>query len=341
MPKPLITELPAAARAPQHLPAPGEEARRGLDELPVALRRTAHVARPALDEATIRAHFADLAALGSPDWPGAAAARRAVGLDGLGALHPQQPSQTLQGALEIIHEVARALAAIAGLGRFSLQPPCISVAERAAVRLAVASFARTEQARTEVVATEDCGSLARAREMGLVVHPIGRLASGDVDLEALEGAVGLATALVATSWLTPAGRLDRNLAAAGQVAHVHGALLGVDATGLARLAGHASLREVEADIAWLWLSELCPAAKGAALGVRSTLTQYLPSPLVGKDREGYCLDDELPVSVGPLALTTAPLADALLLYVTLRYLGEAGLRQRAAEMANGVASQGQ
>jgi glycine dehydrogenase subunit 2 len=75
------------------------------------------------------------------------------------------------------------------------------------------------------------------------------------------------------------------------------------------------------------LAELCPVASGAALGVRSALTQYLPGPLVGKERSGYVLDDELPGTVGPVALTPGRLADALPLYVLFRTLGEAGLRQ--------------
>jgi len=233
-----------------------------------------------------------------------------------------------------MHEVARALAALTGLDRWSLQPSSLPVAERAAVRLAVASFARTQPGRTEVVAPADSAALAHARDLGLPARVLARLPSGDLDAEALEAAVGDATALVAASWLTPAGRLDRNLLAAGHVAHARGALLGVDAAGLGRLAGHARLREAEADIAWLSLDELCPVATGAALGVRAPLTQYLPSPLVSKERSGYGLDDELPGSIGPLALTAARLGDALPIYVALRTLGEAGLRRRAAAAAD-------
>ncbi|HUT33409.1 MAG TPA: hypothetical protein VNE39_08030 [Planctomycetota bacterium] len=342
MPKPLITERATSAGAARHFPEPGTEALQCLAQLPAALRRAAPPALPALDEGALRAHFAELTAMPRPVWPGAAAAARVAGLAGLSALHPQQPPPTLQGALEILHDVARALATLTGLDRFSLQPPSIAVAERAAVRLAVASFARTQPGRVEVLAPPESPILASARELGLPVRTVARLASGDSDPEALAAAIGEATALVAASWLTPGGRLDRNLAGAGQVAHVHGALFGVDASGLALLAGRARLREAEADIAWLSLGELCPVATGAALGVRSPLTQYLPSPLVSKERSGYGLDDELPGTIGPLALAAARLADALPLYVLLLTLGEAGLRRRAEEAAQGpLAPEGQ
>ncbi len=313
-----------------HFPEPAQEALQCLEQVPAALRRPTPPALAASDEEALRARFADVAALPRPSWPGAAAARRAAGLPGFSSLHPHQPAPTLQGALEVMHEVARALAALTGLDRWSLQPPSLPVAERAAVRLAVASFARTQPARTEVVAPADSPLLAHARDLGLPTQAVARLPGGDVDLEALEAAVGDATALVAAGWLTPAGRLERNLLAAGHVAHARGALFGVDATGLGRLAGHTRLREAEADIAWLSLGELCPVATGAALGVRAPLTQHLPCPLVSKERSGYGLDDELPGSIGPLALTAARLGDALPIYVALRTLGEAGLRRQAA-----------
>lgn len=332
MSRPSLNAVPEAAGAPRHFPAPGEEARRAVEQLPAALRRAAPPELPARHEAALRRHFAPLAALPRPEWPSAAVAERAARLPGLAALHPRQPAPTLQGALEAAHEVARALAAFTGLERFSLQPPCLEAAQRAALRIAVACFARIEPQRAEVLGAEDSPLLAQAAEMGLAARPVGRLPSGDLDVEELDGAIGPATALVAASWLTPEGRLDRNLAATGQLARVHGALLGVDATGLARLAGHTRLREAAADIAWLPLAELCPAATGAALGVRSHLTQYLPGPLVGKDRSGYVLDDELPGTVGPLALTAAPLEGVLLAYVALRALGEEGLRRRAVEL---------
>ena len=341
MARPLITERAPSGSAGSSFPEPGGEAAQWLGQLPAALRRASPPPLPALYEGTLRAHFADLAALPRPSWPGASLAQRAAGLAGLSALHPQQPQPTVQGALEVLHDVARALAALTGLDRFSLQPPSLAVARRAAVRLAIVSFARTQPGRTEVVAASGSPVLADARELGLPAREAPRLATGDVNLEALEAAVGQATALVATSWLTPARRLDRNLAAAGHVAHAHGALLGVDATGLGQLAGHTRLREAEADITWLCLGELCPAATGAALGVRSPLTQYLPRPLVGKERGGYVLDDELPGSIGPLALTAGRLADALPIYVLLRTLGEAGVRLRASELAKALAPGGQ
>lgn len=333
MSRPLITELTPRAPAARLFPEPSEAAIECVKQVPAALRRTGAPALPQLDEAALREHFAALASVPQPHWPAAAASARAAALPGLSAIHPLQPPPTYQGALEVLHEVGRALAALTGLDRFSLQPACLEDAERAAVRLARASAARTQPHRTHVLAPAGSPALSQARDLGLVPLPLDRLPGGELDVEALAAAAGPATLLVVASWLTPAGAFDRALAAAGHVAHAHGALFGVDATGLAQLAGHTRLREAEADIGWLSLAELAPAATSAALGVRAALTECLPTPLVAKERRGYGLDAELHRSIGPLALGPARMADALLAYVALRTLGAQGLRSRAEALA--------
>jgi len=333
MPEPLITEL-RASRAPLLIfPEAGTGALGCLEEIPPALRRPTPPALPALDPATLSSHFDAVAALPANSWPSASLAARAANLPGLSSVHPSQPAPTVQGALGIIHEVVRALAALTGLDRFSLQPSSIESAERAALLIARAALERTQPGRVEVVAPAASPVLGQATELGLVARPVERLASGDVAIEALDASVGDKTALVVGTWLTPQGRFERNLDAMGQLAHLRGALFAVDAAGLGILAGRTRLREVEADIAWFRLAELCPVALGAALGVRAALTDKLPSPLVAKARSGYELDTELPGTIGPLAVAPASLADALAVYVVLRTLGAAGLLARADQLA--------
>jgi len=331
--KPLITELTTKEGPARYFPEREGGASEVAELIPEPQHRTSAPSIAALDEATLRNHFADLAAPGGPSWPGSALAARAASLPGLTCFHPRQPLATVQGLLEIGHEVARALTAATGLDRFTLQPPTLAAAGRAALLVARAAFERTEPGRTEVVVPAESPALGIAQDLGLPVRSVARLSSGDIDLDSLVGVVGQSTAAVVASWRTATGAFERNLAAAGEVAHAHGALFCVDATGLATLVGRTRLREAGVDIAWLSLRELCPLASSAALGVRTPLTEFLPGPLIGKAREGYELDDELPRTVGPLALSPANLLDALNVYVTLLRLGESGLRARAERLA--------
>jgi len=359
MGKPLIFELPSSAAPMRCFPEPPDEA---AEAIPPAHRRTVPLPIPALDEPTLQEHFAEMASPGARNWPGAACVARGLSIPGLTRLHPRQSAATAQGALEIAHEVARALAAATGLDRFSLQPPTLAAARRAALQVAKASFARTQPDRNEVVGLSGSAALGAAEELGLVARSIPRLPNegasgchaqvptwacpgstlkqelergtppvpvgvcGDWDLDALVGAVGPRTVAIVASWLRPSGAFERSLPSLAEVAHAHGALLCVDATGLGALLGRTRLREAGADVAWVSLSELCPSARSAALGVRAPLTEFLPVPLVGKGREGYELDDELTGSIGPLALGPFHLPDALAVYVRLLGLGAEGLR---------------
>jgi glycine dehydrogenase subunit 2 len=295
------------------LPTPEDE---GAGHLPVEQRRESAPDLSCVDEGALLQHMAALA--GDDARAEGAAAERALALPALTRLHPQQPAATVQGALEVFHEVARTLSALTGIDRFSLQPPTLAAAERAALHVAHASFSRTQAGRNEVAAPEGSSALDTARDLGLEARPIARLTGGEIDLDSLMTAVGPATVAVATAWLASEGRFERNLSAAAEVTHMHGALLCVDASGLRHLAGHTRLSDAGADVAWLSLSELCLTATSAAVGVSTFLTEFLPGPLVAKSRSGYELDHELPGSIGPLALAPGHLADALRAWVALR-----------------------
>lgn len=337
----LITERKAAEAPMAHFGGAADEGAGPAEFVPAAQRRRAPAALPRLDEDTLRAHFGALAQEAPPTAAGPAIAERAEQQAGLVRFHPQQSADTVQGLLEIAHAAARSLAALTGLDRFTLQPPSLAAAERAGLLVARAYLAREEPERKEIVAPAESTALAAAESLGLPAHPVPRLPHGGLDLDALLSAVGERTAAVVAGWLTPAGAFERQLGAIGEVARAHGALFCVDARGLGALAGRTRLAEAGADVAWLPLAELCPMATTAALGVRAPLTEFLPRPLVGKTRGGFELDDDLPHSIGRLALMPANALDALALFAQTSLLGEVGLRARAEATALARARSGE
>jgi glycine dehydrogenase subunit 2 len=330
---PIITAVKATGEPTVHFGPPDAEGPGPAELIPAAHRRRTPPALPWLDEWALRAHFADLAGRVPSPGTGSALTQRAEALPGLLRFHPGQPAATVQGLLELAHAAARALAALTGLDRFTLQPLTLEAAERAGLMVVRAYWAREGQVRHELVAPAGSTALAAAEGLGFTPRPVPRTPQGDMDLDALLSVVGASTAAVVLSWLTPDGAFERHLASAGKVADSYGALVCVDARGLGALAGRTRLRETGVHAAWLPLAELCPTASSAALGVASPLTEFLPRPLIGKAREGCELDDELPRSVGRLALPPANALDALALYVQVSLLGEVGLRARGADLA--------
>ena len=294
------------------------------DLIPEEHRRERPPAFQPLDEATLWEHFAPAASQRGPWRGGVALWERAARLPGLMATHPLQPAETVQGVLEITHQVARTLAAVTGLEAFTLQPASEADAVRAALMVARRAFERTQAQRLEVIAPREHPSLEVARDLGLRPQEVGRLPGGELDLDALADLAGEATLVVVAPWLKPSGAFEPNIAAAADVAHAHGALVCLDGSGWHRLMGTVRARDAGADLAWLPLWELTPLASGVALGVRAELTEALPLPLVGKERTGFILDADLPRSIGRMALAPARLPEVMAAYLAFRRQSEAG-----------------
>src|SRR5918993_4458380 len=76
---------------------------------------------------------------------------RLAALPGLGAQHPYQDEETLQGLLEILFRLQGMLAEVAGLHAVSLQPAAGAQGELAALLVAAAYFKDKGQKRTRVL----------------------------------------------------------------------------------------------------------------------------------------------------------------------------------------------
>src|SRR5215510_10626629 len=76
---------------------------------------------------------------------------RLAALPGLAELHPLQDDATCQGVLEILHEMQRYLAEIAGLHAVSLQPAAGAQGELTALLVAAAYFKDRDERRSRVL----------------------------------------------------------------------------------------------------------------------------------------------------------------------------------------------
>ena len=106
-----------------------------LDDLvPPALRRASPARLPEVSEIELVRHFTGLSALNfgvdSGSYPLGSCTMKynpkinevAARLEGFSGLHPYEPVELVQGALQLMHELDGWLAEIAGLARTTLQP---------------------------------------------------------------------------------------------------------------------------------------------------------------------------------------------------------------------------
>src|SRR5437667_11574501 len=164
------TALPALERLLFELQRSGRGGRhvRGGDEadafISAAFKRKAPLPLPELSEPQVVRHYTHLAQLNySVDagmYPlGSCTMKynpkindRAASLPGFADIHPQQPDETVQGALRLLFELQELLAGISGMDHVSLQPAAGAHAEFTAILMFKAYHeARGDMKRRRVI----------------------------------------------------------------------------------------------------------------------------------------------------------------------------------------------
>ena len=171
---PLLFESSRPGRATAILPAADVPDRPLDDVIPEdTVRRTARL--PELSELDVVRHYTNLSTLNmSIDanfYPlGSCTMKynpkrneRLAALPGLGAQHPYQDDDTLQGLLAILYELQHDLAEIAGLHAVSLQPAAGAQGELTALLVAAAYFRDRGEKRTQVLIPDSATAPTRPR----------------------------------------------------------------------------------------------------------------------------------------------------------------------------------
>ena len=198
--EPLLSELARSGRHGRHVRGGDVEA------IPAAFRRTAALDLPEVTEPQVVRHFTHLAHLNySVDagmYPlGSCTMKynpkvndRAASLEGFAEIHPQQPDETVQGALALMHGLQELLAKVTGMDSVTLQPAAGAHAEFTAVLMFKAYHeARGEGATRRRVIVPDSAhgtNPASAAMCGYDVTTVKSDPRGNIDLASLKAALG-------------------------------------------------------------------------------------------------------------------------------------------------------
>ena len=163
MSEPLSFELSRPGALPPRLPAAGLSAAGSAEALPKEQLRARPAELPKLSEPEIMRHYGRLASLNysisEQFYPlgsctmkyNPVANEAAAALPGFAGLHPYQDEQTTQGALELMWRLERALCAVVGVDRVTLQPAAGAHGEWTALRMIQAYHRSRGEKRTEVL----------------------------------------------------------------------------------------------------------------------------------------------------------------------------------------------
>ena len=320
MPK-LIYEKSIPGRRAEILPEPGVPRKKTSELIPEKFVRKSALPLPEVSELDAVRHFVNLSTLNhsidtgfyplgsctmkyNPKINDAMAA-----LDGFRELHPMQPEDQTQGALELLSTLEEKIAAIVGLPAVSLQSAAGAQGELLGLMLIKAYFKQKgDNKRTKVIVPDTAHGTnpASAAMAGYEVIEIGSNERGLVDIEALKKVLGPDVAAIMLTNPSTLGLFEEDIMQVQKLVHECGGLLYYDGANLNAIMGLVRPGDMGFDVCHLNLHKSFSTPHGGggpgacAVACRDYLAPYLPIPIVTKKDGVYSLDYDRPHSVGKI-----------------------------------------
>lgn len=156
------------------------------------------------------------------------------------ALHPLQPEQTCQGALQVYYEMQKSLAAITGLSEFTLNPFAGAHGELTGLMIIRAYHqSRGDMKRTKVIVPDSAHGTnpASAAVCGLEIVEVKSTADGVVDTEDLRGLLDDTVAAMMMTNPNTLGLFECKIPEIQQLVHECGGLMYYDGANLNPMLG--------------------------------------------------------------------------------------------------------
>lgn len=350
---PLLFELSKPGRIASSLPpldVPDVEISR---ELPVGYLREELPALPELSEVDLIRHYTGLSKrnhgvdsgfypLGSCTMKYNPKRNEAIArLSGFTDIHPYQPEDTVQGALEVMYRLQTYLAEITGMDAVSLQPAAGAAGEWTGLMMIRAYHEQRNEKRTKVIVPDSAHGTnpASAVAAGFTTITVRSNAKGGVDLDALRQVVGPDTAALMLTNPSTLGLFEEQITEIAEIVHAAGGLLYYDGANANAILGYARPGDMGFDVVHLNLHKTFSTPHGGGgpgagpVGVKSALIPFLPKPVIARRTNGeFFLDVEKPYSIGKVKGFYGNFGILLRAYAYIRTMGPDGL-QRVAEDA--------
>ena len=210
-------------------------------------------------------------------------------LPGFSELHPLQPVETAQGALELLYRTEKLLCEITGMTGMTMQPAAGAHGEYTGLLLIRRyHHSRGDLARTKILVPDSAHGTnpASAAMAGFTVVSVPSNAQGGVDLDALRAAVGPDTAGLMLTNPNTLGLFDPNILEITRIVHEAGGLCYYDGANLNAVMGHARPGDMGFDCVHLNLHKTFSTPHGGGgpgsgpVGCKAFLEQFLPGPRV-------------------------------------------------------------
>jgi glycine dehydrogenase subunit 2 len=231
----------------------------------------------------------------------------AAALPGFQRLHPLQPDATVQGALELLWRLERALCEVTGMARATFQPAAGASGELTGLLIMRAFQSSVDGPRRRIVIPDSAHGTnpASVRMAGYEVATVPSDARGLIDLSALEKLVDEDVAGLMITNPNTLGLFEDDILEIARIVHEVGGLLYYDGANLNAILGRVRPGGMGFDIVHMNTHKTFATPHGGGgpgagpVAVTERLASFLPAPVVERDRDGtFRLDHDRPESIG-------------------------------------------
>lgn len=255
---------------------------------------------------------------------------------GFANIHPYQPEESIQGALELMYELQRDLAALTGMDEVTLQPAAGAHGEWTGLMMIRAYHEQRGEVRTKVIVPDSSHGTnpASATAAGFETVTIRSNERGLVDLEELRAAAGSDTAALMLTNPSTLGLFEAQIVEIARIVHDAGGLLYYDGANSNAIMGIARPGDMGFDVVHLNLHKTMSTPHGGGgpgagpVGVKQELAAFLPAPTVVKRTDGtYGLGGGGEDSIGRVKAFYGNFGILVRAYAYIRSYGPEGLRR--------------
>ena len=326
----------------------------GKKDLPAHLIRAKKPRLPELNEVDVVRHYTELASKNySVDkgfYPLGSCTMKynpkmnefLASLEDFTEIHPYQPVESVQGALQLMYELKEALCEITGMDEMALQPAAGAHGELTGMLIVKAyHLSRNDTKRTIALVPDSAHGTnpASAAMAGFEVVELKSTRDGLLDVEELKKHLNDRVAVLMLTNPNTLGLFEKDILEIAKLVHEAGALLYYDGANLNAIMGRFRPGDMGFDVVHLNLHKTFSTPHGMGgpgsgpVGVKGFLARFLPVPLVRRSEDGsYYLDYDLPESIGRMRSFYGNFSVLVKAYAYILTMGEDGLK-RASEMA--------
>lgn len=303
----LIFELSQQGRTGYSLPRRDYGENYSLSNLAENQRRQSGTILPEADELTVVRHYTNMSnnnfGVDTGFYPLGSCTMKynpkineeVVSQSNCNKLHPQQPTSTIQGALELYYNVQSMLSEISGLSEFTLNPYAGAHGELTGL-MVMRSYhmKRGDTRRTKVIIPNSAHGTnpASAAVCGLQVIEVKTTEDGTVDVNDLKPLLGDDIAGMMMTNPNTLGIFEKEIPEIASLIHECGGLMYYDGANLNPMLGVCRPGDMGFDIMHINLHKTFSTPHGGGgpgsgpVGVRSGLEEFLPNPRVVKQDDG-------------------------------------------------------